>query len=160
MLGTGLTGTFLGMTIGNLGFIWSGNLMSKRLGIFFTVLTLWLPGASFTVSPGQDVVALLLVVGGGALSSGVEPLVMWLTGVEPVLEEVGAAGGGLERSGRVKVPAGWSRGVEPLVLEAGVEPGCSSTFFFFSSMASSFCLSYSFFLSSYSCAFLALNFLM
>ena len=66
MLGTGLTGTFLGMTIGNLGFILSGNLKSKRLGIFF----------SFTVNLGQG------VVGGGALSSGVEPLVMRLTGVQ------------------------------------------------------------------------------
>ena len=58
-LGTGLTGLFLGMLIGNLGFIWSGNLMSKRPGIFFfTSWTLWLPGAPFTVS---------LVVDGAAL---------------------------------------------------------------------------------------------
>ena len=78
MLGTGLTGTFLGRTIGNLGFILSGNLKSKRLGIFF----------SFTVNLGQGVVVLLVVVGGGALSSGVEPLVMRLAGVEPVLEVV------------------------------------------------------------------------
>ena len=84
--------------------------MSNRPGsFFFTNLTLWLPAAPFSLSLGVE---------GAALSSGVEPLVELLTGIEPVMEEVGGAGGGLERSGRVKVPAGVARGVEPLVIEA------------------------------------------
>ena len=59
------------------------------------------------VSLGLGVGALLLVVDGGALSSGVEPLVMLLTGIEPVLKEVGAAGGGLERSGCGEAEKRW-----------------------------------------------------
>ena len=47
------------------------------------------------------------------LPSGVEPLELGKTGIEPAEEEVGVAGGGFERSGRVKL-AGVARGVSKL----------------------------------------------
>ena len=63
MLGTGLTGTILGITIGNLGLVLAGNLKSKRLGIFFSFTLVRLEGV-------EPVLGVVLVAGGGLERSG------------------------------------------------------------------------------------------